>query len=106
MQVRGEIQHPAPGSVLAVTSLGATPHLSDATMAVQQRTALLTGGVSFCIQLFEVPQMITVILVVLVIMCFGGGFAFPDPNYRYAGGGLGLILLILLICMLVGVIHV
>jgi hypothetical protein len=50
--------------------------------------------------------MIAVILVVLVIMCFGGGFALPDPHYRYGGGALGLILLILLICMLTGLLHV
>ena len=48
--------------------------------------------------------MLTVILVVLIIMCFGGGFALPDPHYRYGGGALGLILLILLICMVLKII--
>ena len=50
--------------------------------------------------------MITVILVVLIIMCIGGGWASTEPHFRYGGSGLGLILLILLICILVGIIHV
>jgi hypothetical protein len=63
-----------------------------------------TRGPAFAI-MSRGDTMLTVILVVLIIMCFGGGFALPDPHYRYGGGALGLILLILLICMVLGVVH-
>jgi hypothetical protein len=62
----------------------------------------LGWGCFVCIQLFEVPQMITLIIVVLVLMLFTDGFRAPEPHYRYGYGALGLILLILLFCMLLG----
>jgi len=50
--------------------------------------------------------MTVLILVVLSIICFGGGFAFPDNRYRWGGGCLGLLLLILVAMVLLGFIHV
>lgn len=48
--------------------------------------------------------LMLVVLVVLVLICFGGGYRLgPGPGY-YGGFGLGGILLVLLILLLLGVI--
>jgi hypothetical protein len=44
----------------------------------------------------------TILLIILILACFGGGFyGGPAYPYRYGGWGLGTVLLIILIVLLV-----
>lgn len=45
-------------------------------------------------------MLLTIVLIVMVVMAFGGGIGYRGGNYRNHGIGLGTILLVVLLVLL------